>query len=83
MRSVRHRVPCRQASRCVAASETELSRDVEVFFLTHGLVKAVPDSQTFGCSSLTVKNQVGETLSGRNFDWPDLATTTAICSPSA
>lgn len=40
-------------------------------FLTHGLVKVVPDPQTFGCSSLTVKNLIGETVSGRNFDWPD------------
>lgn len=40
-------------------------------FLTHGLVKVVPDPQTFGCSSLTVRNANGETLSGRNFDWPE------------
>lgn len=40
-------------------------------FLTHGLVKVVPDPQTFGCSSITVKNGAGEAISGRNFDWPD------------
>lgn len=55
-----------------ASSSAEVAAYVSSF-LTHGLVKAVPDPQTFGCSSITVKNEVGETLSGRNFDWPDCA----------